>query len=185
MSAQEPLLTLSWWEKTYQSSTVYSSFSAILETEWAKICGYDAAFHLHAKPQRKIMTKVLNMNKCLNVYTTPITAMGFRQCLTFSWTTLRGKHCRHPIAIMEVVDTFRPWRVPIVCNIIMCLIFWHPWHPWVCIRSDLKPLLKQIVVIPPYRGPDTWLFYNYEYHRNPNWKQLVLSYFIVRTICCW
>ena len=20
------------------------------------------------------------------------------------------------------------------------LVIWHPWHPWVCIRSDLKPL---------------------------------------------
>ena len=37
----------------------------------------------------------------------PITAMGFQQCLPFSWTTLRGKHCQHPIAVMEVVDTFK------------------------------------------------------------------------------
>ena len=22
------------------------------------------------------------------------------------------------------------------------LIFWYPWHPWVCIRSDLKPLFE-------------------------------------------
>ena len=28
---------------------------------------------------------------------------GFWQCLPFSWKTLRGKHCRHPIAIMGVV----------------------------------------------------------------------------------
>ena len=28
----------------------------------------------------------------------------FRQCLPFSWTTLRGKHCRHHIAVMGVVD---------------------------------------------------------------------------------
>ena len=34
----------------------------------------------------------------------PITAMGFWQCLPFSWTLLRGKHCWHPIAIMGVVD---------------------------------------------------------------------------------
>ena len=32
---------------------------------------------------------------------------GFRQCLPFSWTTLRDKHCRHPIAVMGVVDMFR------------------------------------------------------------------------------
>ena len=30
----------------------------------------------------------------------------FRQCLIFSGTTLRGKHCRHPIAVMGDVDTF-------------------------------------------------------------------------------
>ena len=24
--------------------------------------------------------------------------------LPFSWTALRGKHCRHPIAVMGVVD---------------------------------------------------------------------------------
>ena len=36
---------------------------------------------------------------------------GFRQCLPFSWTTLRGKHCRHPIAVlMGVVDTFERWQ---------------------------------------------------------------------------
>jgi hypothetical protein len=42
----------------------------------------------------------------LNVSTTPLRQWGFRQCLPFSWTTLRGKHCRHHIAVMEVVDTF-------------------------------------------------------------------------------
>ena len=36
----------------------------------------------------------------------PIMAMGFRQCLPFSWSKLRGKHCQHPIAVMGVVDTF-------------------------------------------------------------------------------
>jgi hypothetical protein len=35
-----------------------------------------------------------------NVSTTPLRQWGFRQCLPFSWTTLRGKHCRHPIAVM-------------------------------------------------------------------------------------
>merc|ERR1711997_1165704 len=40
-----------------------------------------------------------------NVSTTPLRQWGFRQCLPFSWTTLRGKHCRHPIAVMGVVDT--------------------------------------------------------------------------------
>ena len=42
----------------------------------------------------------------LNVSTTPLRQWGFRQCLPFSWTRLRGKHCRHPITVMGVVDTF-------------------------------------------------------------------------------
>ena len=41
-----------------------------------------------------------------NVSTTPFRQWGFRQCLPFRWTTLRGKNCRHPIAVMGVVDTF-------------------------------------------------------------------------------
>ena len=42
----------------------------------------------------------------LNVSTTPLWQWGFRQRLPFSWTTLRDKHCWHPIVIMEVVDMF-------------------------------------------------------------------------------
>jgi hypothetical protein len=33
---------------------------------------------------------------CLNVSTTPLRYWVFWQCLPFSWTTLRGKHCRQP-----------------------------------------------------------------------------------------
>jgi hypothetical protein len=43
---------------------------------------------------------------CPNVSTTPLRQWEFRQCLPFSWTTLLEKHCRHPIAVMGVVDTF-------------------------------------------------------------------------------
>ena len=49
--------------------------------------------------------------KCSNVSTTPLRQWGFWQCLLFSWTTLRSKHCRHPIAIMGVVDTFGHYLV--------------------------------------------------------------------------
>ena len=34
-----------------------------------------------------------------NVSTTPLQQWGFGQCLPFSWTTLRGKHCWDPIAV--------------------------------------------------------------------------------------
>ena len=40
--------------------------------------------------------------ECPDVSTTPLRRWG----LPFSWTTLRGKHCRHSIALMGVVDTF-------------------------------------------------------------------------------
>ena len=41
----------------------------------------------------------------LGLSTTSLRQWGFRQCLSFSWTTLRGKHCRHPIAV--IVDMLR------------------------------------------------------------------------------
>ena len=53
------------------------------------------------------------------VSTTPL-----RQCLPFSWTTLRGKHFRHSIAVMGVVDMF--WQSQLKLNqkhILLGLIF--------------------------------------------------------------
>ena len=49
-----------------------------------------------------------NFFPCLNVSLpkTPLRQWGFWQCLPFSWTTQRGKHCRHPIAVIGVVYTF-------------------------------------------------------------------------------
>ena len=43
---------------------------------------------------------------CLNVSTTPIMAMGCRQCLPLSVVQLRGKYCRKPHCRNGVVDTF-------------------------------------------------------------------------------
>ena len=42
---------------------------------------------------------------CLNVSTTPITAMGCRQCLRLRVVQLKGKHCRKPHCPNGVVDT--------------------------------------------------------------------------------
>ena len=47
-----------------------------------------------------------------NVSTTPLQRCGFRQCLPFSWTTLRDKHCRQPIAVMEVVKSVTVKKIP-------------------------------------------------------------------------
>ena len=50
-------------------------------------------------------------NQCPNVSTTPLRQWDFWQCLPFSWTTLRGKHCRQPITVMGAVDRFGPCLV--------------------------------------------------------------------------
>jgi hypothetical protein len=38
------------------------------------------------------------------------------------------------------------WMVDLTMSIfeflIKFLVFWHPWRPWMCIRSDLKPLFE-------------------------------------------
>ena len=49
---------------------------------------------------------------CLNVSTTPITAMGCRQCLPLSVVQLKGKHCRKPHCRNGVVDTFEHSYLP-------------------------------------------------------------------------
>ena len=42
-----------------------------------------------------------------NISTTPITAMGCRQCLPLSVVQLKGKHCRKLHCRNGVVDPFR------------------------------------------------------------------------------
>jgi hypothetical protein len=51
-----------------------------------------------------------NQLHCPNVSTTPITAMGCRQCLSLSVVQLKGKHCQKPHCRNRVVDTFGPCR---------------------------------------------------------------------------
>ena len=58
------------------------------------------------KSEQNVGSRVGILFHCSNVPTTPLRQWGFRQCLPFSLTTLRGKHCRHPIAVMGVVGTF-------------------------------------------------------------------------------
>ena len=66
----------------------------------------------HATSKPRTINKGLTSN-CLLVlavqartYLQPHYGNVFWQCLPFSWTTLRDKHCRHLIAIMGVEDTF-------------------------------------------------------------------------------
>jgi hypothetical protein len=53
------------------------------------------------------LQKSLLMVKCASKHHNPNISMSpLRQCLPFSWTTLRGKPCQHLIAVMGVVDIF-------------------------------------------------------------------------------
>ena len=58
--------------------------------------------HLRTISNKNIYFSYLCIHKenctyhCRNVSTTPLRQWGFQQCLPFSWTTLRYKHCRHP-----------------------------------------------------------------------------------------
>ena len=60
----------------------------------------------------------------------PVMTLGFRKCLPVSWTTLRGKHFWHPIAVMEVVAMFGQkipicFLKPFMANIVFkdCFLF--------------------------------------------------------------
>ena len=61
-------------------------------------------------PEESFVAVVEQEDNLRGVPTTPLRQWGFRRCLPFSWTTLRGKHCRQPITLMGVVDTFRNRR---------------------------------------------------------------------------
>ena len=86
--------------------------------------GYPAAFlhiimggfHLH------LLIFLSYSSPSPNVSTTPLRKWGFWQCLPFSLTTLRGKHCRNPIAVMGVaVCLVLVYRMTLVES-----IFWNP-----------------------------------------------------------
>ena len=77
--------------------------------------------------QAQVCTTILSIllqPQCPKVSTTPLRQWGLRQYLPFSWTTLRGKHCRHPIAVMGVVDTFGQYVLAYSC--LSESSFFHP-----------------------------------------------------------
>ena len=77
--------------------------SCFILTSYNFNCFKNNCFWFYKIARKKV---AFNTNYGLNVSTTPLRQWGFRQCLPFSSTTLRGKHCQHPIAIMGVLDIF-------------------------------------------------------------------------------
>ena len=61
---------------------------------------------LKSKQEAPDFSGLLEIHRLRLIWPVDISITPLRQCLPFSWTTLRGKHCQHPIAIMGVVDTF-------------------------------------------------------------------------------
>merc|ERR1712051_961726 len=65
----------------------------------------------------RMSQETLVFRKCFAIartYLQPHYGNGFFwQCLPFSWTRLRGKYCRHPIAVTGVVDMFEH-NLPII-----------------------------------------------------------------------
>jgi len=102
-----PVFPLSWLFIVFQGSRLAVCQSCLLTSE--VIC---TRLYLSFTLLLSIMLSILSTfqgfqagTQCWNVPTTPLRQWGFRQCLPFTWTTLRGKHCRYPIAGMGVVDT--------------------------------------------------------------------------------
>ena len=79
-----------------------------------------------------------------NISTTPLRQWGFQQCLPFSWITLRGKHCRHPIAVIVVVDTFGQG--------VLCMLLLFYLHPALQLcRPEQRTLLDNLIInVQPY-----------------------------------
>ena len=77
-----------------------------------------APVYNHAKKNDKISTSYTSFSQSQSpkVSTNPLRQWVFQKSLPFSWTTLGGKYCWYPIAIMGVVDTFKQNSIPIECD---------------------------------------------------------------------
>ena len=60
-------------------------------------------------------------NQVPNISTTPITAMGCWQSLSFSAVQLKDKNCRKPHCRNEVIDTFRQAHIDMAYSMFLLL----------------------------------------------------------------
>ena len=92
------LITWSQWA----SEAAYFKFSKL----WNYLLSLSFLHLLATKPMAK-----QSRASSLSVSTTPITAMGCRQCLPLSVVQLKGKYCQKPNCPNGVVDTFKPGQL--------------------------------------------------------------------------
>ena len=70
-----------------------------------------SALQLSRTPQTTVFYTIVG--PCPKLSTTPITAMGYQQCLPLSVVQVKGKHCHKPHCHNGVVDTFGPWGISV------------------------------------------------------------------------
>ena len=83
--------------------------SFVWVSRWSKIISKSFGFSFNVTYNSQIWLPHVSNLLGLNVSTTPIMAMGCRQCLPLSVVQLKGKHCRKPHCRNGVVDTFGPY----------------------------------------------------------------------------
>jgi hypothetical protein len=96
-------------------------------------------------PSYNIWTSQIG-SQCPNVSTTPLQQWGFWQCLPFSWTTLRGKNCRHPIDVMGVIDTFEQYHFEVAFEFLRLQVFTR------FSNFAFFPRLKVICIMKPQKS---------------------------------
>jgi hypothetical protein len=99
-----------------------------------------------------------------NRSTAPLRQWGFWQCLSFSWTTLRGKLGLHLIAVKGVVDTFMQgvnWSFLIQEHVTASLVCW-------CGSILLSPASSKMLptTVPRQQARDTESCYKFSLSRN-------------------
>ena len=94
--------------KLYTEGPHIMQILGLAKTELYSICVSETTYFKYTQLGLYLTNANFPHWHCPKVSTTPLRQWGFRQWLPFSWTTLRGKHCRHPIAVMGVVDTIVP-----------------------------------------------------------------------------
>ena len=74
---------------------------------WFTICHPPLRYLVKISTRKLWHTSYSLLEHCSNVSTTPITAMGCRQCLPLSVVQLKGKHCQKLHCHNGIVDMFR------------------------------------------------------------------------------
>ena len=77
---------------------------------------FNSQYWLKLKTNKQISVNGQVGTHSPNISTTPITAMGCRQCLPLSVVQLKGKHCRKPHCRNGIVDTFGQWLKTLAVN---------------------------------------------------------------------